>query len=164
MAHCTKVSGPLSTVPYFCAMAVDIKNKKASYTYFLTDEFTAGIQLVGSEIKSIRHGKASIGEAYCRFMKGEFFVFNMYIAEYPNAGYTTHEVRRPRKLLLQRTEIKKLERRLKDVGVTVVPTRMFVSASGYAKLEVAVAKGKKLHDKRASLKDKDQARDLDRLS
>jgi len=160
----SKVSGLLSTVPYFYSMAVDIKNKKASYTYFLTDEFTAGIQLVGSEIKSIRQGKASIGEAYCRFMKGEFFVFNMYIAEYPNAGYTSHEVRRPRKLLLQKTEMKKLERRLKDVGVTVVPTRMFVANSGYAKLEVAVAKGKKLHDKRASLKDKDQARDLDRMS
>ena len=145
-------------------MAVDIKNKKASYTYFLTDQFTAGIQLVGSEIKSIRGGKASIGEGYCRFNGGEFFVYNMYIAEYPNAGYTPHEVRRPRKLLLQKTELKKLERRLKDVGVTVVPVRMFIAPSGYAKVEIAVAKGKKLHDKRASLKEKDQARDLDRMS
>lgn len=145
-------------------MAVDIHNKKASYTYFLTDEFTAGIQLVGSEIKSIRQGKASIGEAYCRFVKEEFFVFNLYIAEYPNAGYTPHEVRRPRKLLLNKTELKKLERRLKDVGVTVVPTRMYIAPSGYAKLTISVAKGKKLHDKRASLKDKDQARDMDRES
>jgi SsrA-binding protein len=145
-------------------MAVEIKNKKASYTYFLTDDFTAGIQLVGSEIKSIRAGKASITEAYCRFLNNEFFVFNMYIAEYPNAGYTPHEVRRPRKLLLQKTELKKLEKKLKDVGVTVVPTLMFIGSSGYAKLNISIAKGKKLHDKRASLKDKDQARDLDRMS
>ena len=88
----------------------------------------------------------------------------MYIAEYPNAGYTPHEVRRPRKLLLQKTELKKLEKRLKDVGVTVVPVRMFIAQSGYAKVNIAVAKGKKLPDKRAALKDKDQARDLDRLS
>ena len=87
-----------------------------------------------------------------------------YIAEYPNAGYMPHEVRRPRKLLLQKTELKKLEKRLKDVGVTVVPVKMFIAQSGYAKVNIAVAKGKKLHDKRASLKDKDQARDLDRLS
>lgn len=145
-------------------MAVEIKNKKASYTYFLTDHFTAGIQLIGSEIKSIRQGKASIGESYCRFVNGEFFVFNLYIAEYANAGYVPHETRRPRKLLLQKTELKKLERRLKDVGVTVVPTRMYIAASGYAKLDVSVAKGKKLHDKRASIKEKDQARDLDRQS
>ena len=154
----------MAYVVYFCLMAVEIKNKKASYTYFLTDEFTAGIQLVGSEIKSIRAGKASIGEAYCRFNGGEFFVYNMYVAEYPNAGYTPHEVRRPRKLLLQKTELKKLEKRLKNVGVTVVPVRMFIAQSGYAKVNIALAKGKKLHDKRAALKDKDQARDLDRVS
>jgi SsrA-binding protein len=148
---------------YFWPMAVEIKNKKAAYTYFLTDDFTAGIQLVGSEIKSIRHGKASIMEAYCRFMDGEFFVFNMYIAEYSNAGYVGHEPTRPRKLLLQKTELKKLEKKLKDSGVTVVPVLLFVSGSGYAKLNISVAKGKKLHDKRDSLKAKDQARDLDRM-
>ena len=150
-------------VEYFCAMATAIKNKKASYTYFLTDEFTAGMQLVGSEIKSIRQGKASITEAYARFWNGEFFVFNMYIAEYLNAGYTPHEVRRPRKLLLQKSELKKLERRLKDTGVTVIPILCFISDSGYAKLKVAVAKGKKLHDKRESLKDKDISRDIERM-
>jgi SsrA-binding protein len=144
-------------------MASVIKNKKASYTYFLTDEFTAGMQLVGSEIKSIRKGKASITESYARFWNGEFFVFNMYIAEYPNAGYTPHEVRRPRKLLLQKTELKKLERNKKDTGVTVIPTLCFISDSGYAKLKIAVAKGKKLHDKRASLKDKDVSRDIERM-
>lgn len=144
-------------------MAVEIKNKKASYTYFLTDDFVAGMQLVGSEIKSIRHGKASITEAYCRFLNGEFFVFNMYVAEYPNAGYMPHEVRRPRKLLLNKLELKKLEKKLKDNGVTVVPTLLYIGSSGYAKLKISVAKGKKLHDKRETLKDKDQARDLDRL-
>jgi len=143
-------------------MAVDIKNKKASYTYFLTDEYTAGLVLLGSEIKSIRAGKASITESYCRFEGGELWVMNMYVQEYANAGYVTQDARRKRKLLLQRTELKKLEKKLKDVGVTLVPTRLFVAPSGYAKLKFSVAKGKKLHDKRASLKDKDVARDLDR--
>jgi len=143
-------------------MAVGIKNKKASYEYFLTEDFTAGMQLVGSEIKSIRAGKASITESYCRFQNGEFFVFNAYIAEYPNAGYAGHEARRPRKLLLKKVELKKLEKKLKDVGVTVIPTLLYISASGYAKLNISVAKGKKLHDKRDSIKQKDVARDLDR--
>jgi len=143
-------------------MAVDIKNKKASYTYFLTDEYTAGLVLLGSEIKSIRAGKASITESYCRFEGGELWVMNMYVQEYANAGYVPQDSRRKRKLLLQRTELKKLEKKLKDVGVTLVPTRLFVAPSGYAKLKFSVAKGKKLHDKRASLKDKDVARDLDR--
>lgn len=144
-------------------MAVHIKNKKASYTYFLTDDFTAGLVLSGSEIKSIRAGKASIGESYCRFDHGELWVFNMYVAEYVNAGYMPQDTRRKRKLLLQRTELKKLEKKVKDVGVTLVPTLLFVAESGYAKLRFSVAKGKKLHDKRQSLKDKDQARDLSRL-
>ena len=144
-------------------MAVQIKNKKASYTYFLTDDFTAGLVLSGSEIKSIRAGKASIGESYCRFDHGELWVFNMYVAEYANAGYMPQDTRRKRKLLLQRPELKKLEKKVKDVGVTLVPTLLFVAESGYAKLRFSVAKGKKLHDKRQSLKDKDQARDLSRL-
>ena len=144
-------------------MAVNIKNKKASYTYFLTDEFTAGLVLSGSEIKSIRSGKASITESYCRFDKGELWVHNMYVAEYPNAGYMPQDPRRKRKLLLQRTELKKLEKKVKDVGVTLVPTLIFVAASGYAKLKFSVAKGKKLHDKRQSLKDKDISRDIARM-
>ena len=144
-------------------MAVEIKNKKASFEYFLTEDFTAGISLVGSEIKSIRRGKASISEAYCRFHNDEFYIFNMYIAEYENAGYSGHsDPRRPRKLLLKKTELKKLEKRLKDVGVTVVPTLCFIAPSGYAKLNISVAKGKKLHDKRETLKNKDIARDLER--
>jgi len=144
-------------------MAVEIKNKKASYTYFLTDDFTAGLVLSGSEIKSIRGGKASITESYCRFDQGELWVHNMYVAEYPNAGYMPRDPRRKRKLLLQRTELKKLEKKVKDVGVTLVPTLLFVASSGYAKLKFSVAKGKKLHDKRQSLKDKDISRDIARM-
>lgn len=144
-------------------MAVEIKNKKASYTYFLTDDFTAGLVLSGSEIKSIRGGKASITESYCRFDEGELWVHNMYVAEYPNAGYMPQDPRRKRKLLLQRTELKKLEKKVKDVGVTLVPTLLFVASSGYAKLKFSVAKGKKLHDKRQSLKDKDISRDIARM-
>ena len=144
-------------------MAVEIKNKKAAYTYFLTDDFTAGLVLSGSEIKSIRGGKASITESYCRFDQGELWVHNMYVAEYPNAGYMPQDPRRKRKLLLQRTELKKLEKKVKDVGVTLVPTLLFVASSGYAKLKFSVAKGKKLHDKRQSLKDKDISRDIARM-
>ena len=144
-------------------MAVEIKNKKASYTYFLTDDFTAGLVLSGSEIKSIRGGKASITESYCRFDQGELWVHDMYVAEYPNAGYMPQDPRRKRKLLLQRTELKKLEKKVKDVGVTLVPTLLFVASSGYAKLKFSVAKGKKLHDKRQSLKDKDISRDIARM-
>ena len=144
-------------------MAVEIKNKKASYTYFLTDEFTAGIVLSGSEIKSIRGGKASIAESYCRFDKGELWVHNMYVAEYANAGYMPQDPRQKRKLLLQRTELKKLEKKVKDVGVTLVPTLLFIAQSGYAKLRFSVAKGKKLHDKRQSLKEKDVSRDIARM-
>ena len=138
--------------------AVEIKNKKASFNYFLTDDFTAGVQLMGSEIKSIRASKASITEAYCRFQGDELFVYNMYIAEYANAGYVAHDPRRPRKLLLQRTELRKLQKKMKDVGVTIIPTRLYIAASGYAKLDISIARGKKLHDKRDSLKDKDMER------
>ena len=151
------------TAQYLRFMPVEIKNKKASYTYFLTDEFTAGLVLSGSEIKSIRAGKASITESYCRFEKGEVWVLNMYVAEYPNAGYMPQDPRRKRKLLLQKTEIKKLNKKVKDVGVTLVPTLLFVAPSGYAKLKFSVAKGKKLHDKRESIKDRDVSRDLARL-
>ena len=144
-------------------MAVNIKNKKASFEYVIDETFEAGISLTGAEIKSIRAGKASITESYCRFDKGELWVHNMYVAEYPNAGYMPQDPRRKRKLLLQRTELKKLEKKVKDVGVTLVPTLIFVSTSGYAKLKFSVAKGKKLHDKRQSLKDKDISRDIERM-
>ena len=143
-------------------MSVEIKNKKARFSYFLEDEFTAGIQLNGAEIKSIRNGKASITEAYCKIEKGEMWVLNMYIAEYPNSGYIQQQPRRQRKLLLQKKELKKLDKKLKNVGVTLIPTLLFIAESGYAKLKFSIAKGKKMHDKRASLKEKDVARNLDR--
>jgi SsrA-binding protein len=143
-------------------MAVEIKNKKAYYQYELTESFTAGLQLYGTEIKSIRGGKASIGEAYCRMVKNELWVFNMYIAEYENKGYSTHEERRQRKLLLEKVELKKITRKMKDVGLTIVPTLVFVNKNGWAKMNISIAKGKKLHDKRDNLKQKDIKRDIDR--
>ena len=143
-------------------MSIEIKSKKASFTYFLEDVFTAGIQLNGCEIKSIRNGKTSITEAYCKMEKGEMWLINMYVAEYSNAGYMEQKPRRPRKLLLTKTEIKKLDKKLKNVGVTLVPTLLFIAKSGYAKLKFSIAKGKKMHDKRASIKERDVARDLDR--
>ena len=143
-------------------MSVEIKNKKASFTYFLEDEFIAGIQLNGCEIKSIRNGKASIAEAYCKMEKGEMWVINMYVEAYPNGGYTQQNPRRSRKLLLTKTEIKKLDKKSKNVGITIVPTLLFIAKSGYAKLKFSIARGKKMHDKRASIKERDVARDLDR--
>ena len=143
-------------------MSVEIKNKMASFTYFLEDEYTAGIQLNGCEIKSIRNGKASIGEAYCKMEKGEMWVINMHIEAYPNAGYSPQNPRRQRKLLLTKNEIKKLDKKLKNVGITLIPTLLFISKSGYAKLKFSIAKGKKMHDKRAAIKERDVARDIDR--
>ena len=143
-------------------MSWEIKNKKASFTYFLEDEYTAGIQLNGCEIKSIRNGKASIGEAYCKMEKGEIWVINMHIEAYPNAGYSPQNPRRQRKLLLTKNEIKKLDKKLKNVGITLIPTLLFISKSGYAKLKFSIAKGKKMHDKRATIKERDVARDIDR--
>ena len=143
-------------------MSVEIKNKKASYTYFLEDEFTAGIQLNGCEIKSIRNGKASIAEAYCKMEKGEMWVINMHVDNYPNAGYVPQNPRRQRKPLLTKTEIKKSDKKLKNVGITLVPTLLFIAQSGYAKLKFSIAKGKKMHDKRAAIKERDVARDIDR--
>lgn len=143
-------------------MSLEIKNKKASFTYFLEDEFTAGIQLNGCEIKSIRNGKASIAEAYCKMEKGEMWVMNMHVEAYPNAGYVPQSPRRQRKLLLTKTEIKKLDKKLKNVGITLVPTLLFISKSGYAKLKFRIAKGKKMHDKRSAIKERDVARDINR--
>lgn len=145
-------------------MAVEIKNKKANYQYFLGDEYTAGLQLTGTEIKSIRNSKASIVEAYCRFSKSELLVYNMYIAEYDNGGYTNHDPRRPRTLLLNKSELSKLKKEMKNVGQTIVPVLLFISPSGYAKLKIAVAKGKKMYDKRDDLKQKDLKRQIDRES
>jgi SsrA-binding protein len=143
-------------------MGIEIKNKRASYKYQLGDEFTAGIQLTGTEIKSIRNGKAGIGDAYCRFTGDELYVVNMYIQEYEQGTHYNHEPRRVRKLLLNRSELNKIHRKVKNDGVTVVPVLLFISERGFAKLKIAIAKGKKLHDKRDDLKKKDHRREIDR--
>ncbi len=144
------------------ASKVNIKNKKAKFEYEFLESYTAGIQLHGTEIKSIRNNKASIAEGFCVVVKGEVFIRNMYVAPYENAGFTPHEERRDRKLLLNRTEISKIEKKLKNQGLTLIPYVLFISEKGYAKIEIKLAKGKKLHDKRHDLKAKDAKREMDR--
>lgn len=141
---------------------VNIRNKRARFEYHLSDEFTAGMQLGGTEIKSIRSGKASILEAYCIFNEGEVWIRNMSITEYENGSFYNHKPKSDRKLLLNRKEINKIERFLKVKGNTLVPLRLFLSEKGWAKIEIACAQGKKLHDKRNDLKEKDDKRDMDR--
>ncbi|MGC6469802.1 MAG: SsrA-binding protein SmpB [Flavobacteriales bacterium] len=142
--------------------SVNIQNKKARFEYELLDKFVAGLQLTGTEIKSIRLSKASIAESFCSFKKDELFIVGMNIEEYAFGTYSNHQPKRDRKLLLNRLELDKIQKKLKDVGLTVVPLRLFLSEKGWAKIEIAVAKGKKLHDKRNSIKDKDIQRDIDR--
>ena len=141
---------------------LNIKNRRASFEYALHMELTAGIQLTGTEIKSVRAGKANITDAYCAFVKDELFVRNMHIDEYEQGNIYNHVPKRDRKLLLQRSELSKLKGKMKDKGFTIVPLQMFLSESGFAKLDIALAKGKKLYDKRESMKDKDVKRDLAR--
>ncbi len=145
------------------APAINIKNKRATFDYELVDTYTAGIVLTGTEIKSIRMGKASLVDTYCYFAKGELWVKNMHIAEYFYGSYNNHTARRDRKLLLSKKELRKLERNLKDAGFTIVPVRLFVNEKGLAKLVIALAKGKKQYDKRESIKAKDDRRDMDRM-
>tara|TARA_B100000900_G_C20600122_1_gene725150 strand:+ start:205 stop:651 length:447 start_codon:yes stop_codon:yes gene_type:complete len=141
---------------------INIKNKRARFEYQILDTFIAGIQLSGTEIKSIRLGKITMTESFCSFKKNELWIRGMYIAEYEFGTYTNHEAKRERKLLLNRQELDKLQKKLKDQGLTVIPLRLFITKKGWAKLEIALAKGKKLHDKRDSLKEKDTQRDIDR--
>jgi len=141
---------------------INIKNKKASYEFEFIETYTAGIVLSGTEIKSIRNGKASIMESYGVLDNNEIYIRNMYIQEYENGTHYNHKPRKDRKLLLNKTEIKKISRKIKLKGLTIVPINLFISKKGYAKLKIAVAKGKKLYDKREDIKLKDQKRDLDR--
>ncbi|NDW09747.1 SsrA-binding protein [Dysgonomonas sp. 520] len=142
--------------------SINIKNKRATFDYELLDTFTAGIVLTGTEIKSIRLGKASLVDTYCILEKGELWVKNMNISEYFYGSYNNHNARRDRKLLLNRKELKKIDRLVKETGYTIVPTRLFISDKGLAKLNIAVARGKKQYDKRQSLKEKDDKRMMDR--
>ncbi len=141
---------------------VEIKNKKASFLYFLMQEYTAGIVLCGSEIKSIRAGKANLSDAWCTFINGELWVNQMHIAEYRFSSYGKFDVKRDRKLLLQRKELRKLEAKSKEKGYTIVPVMLFIDERGYAKLQIALARGKHSYDKRESIKDKDVKRDMQR--
>lgn len=142
---------------------INIRNKKASFEYAFIDKFVAGIQLTGTEIKSIRATKASINEAYCFVKDNEVFIKNMHIAEYENGSYNNHEPKRDRKLLLNAVEIKKIVKKLKDKGLTLIPLVLFVNEKGLAKIEIAIAKGKKLHDKRESIKEADTKKMLGRV-
>lgn len=140
---------------------IKIKNRKASYEYKLIDKYIAGIILVGTEIKSIRNNQANISDSYCIFIKDELYVKNLYIAEYQNAGNNNHETKRDRKLLLNRQELNKIKSNTNEKGMSIIPTLLFINNKGKAKLEVSLAKGKKTYDKRNSLKEKDQKRQID---
>lgn len=141
---------------------IRIKNKKASYQYSLEDKYLAGIQLTGTEIKSIRAGKVSLAESYCTFIGDELFVINMHIAEYELGTSYNHEPKRDRKLLLTKRELKKLTTKVREKGYTIIPTVMFINEKGLAKLEIALARGKKYFDKREDIKKKDINRELER--
>ena len=142
---------------------VTIKNKRARFEYELMDSYDAGIQLFGTEIKSIRMGKASITESFCQMKDGELYIINMFIDEYDWGTYFNHNTRRDRKLLLQKSELRKLERKTKETGLTIVATTLYINNNGLAKLKIYLAKGKKLFDKRNTIKGKDLKRDLDRM-
>jgi SsrA-binding protein len=142
---------------------INIKNKKAWHEYEILDKFVAGIQLTGTEIKSIRAGKASLVDSYCYFNQGELFVKGMHITEYDHGNIYNHFPKRDRKLLLTRRELKKLEKNIKEKGLTIVALKIFMSESHYAKLEIALARGRKEFDKREDLKKKDSKRELERL-
>jgi SsrA-binding protein len=141
---------------------LNIRNKRARFEYHLMDTFIAGIQLGGTEIKSIRLGKASILEAYCVEHKNEIFIRNMHISEYANASFYHHKPRADRKLLLNKKEITKITKFLQVKGNTLIPLKLFLSEKGWVKIEIALAQGKKLHDKRQDLKEKDDKREMDR--
>ena len=143
---------------------INIQNKKARFEFEILDTYTAGIQLTGTEIKSIRESKARITESFCEFNdRGELFVVNMYIEEYIYGHSYNHKPKSERRLLLNKRELKKLEKEVRNVGLTIVPLKLFITDNGWAKLNIAVAKGKKLHDKREAIKDRDNKKDLARI-
>lgn len=143
---------------------VNILNKKARFQYEILDKYTAGIVLSGTEIKSIRSSKASIAESFCEFNdRGELFVVNMTVEEYSHGTYYNHKPKATRKLLLNRRELKKLEKEVQNTGLTIIPLKLFITNKGLAKLDIALARGKKLYDKRETIKDRDNKRNLDRI-
>jgi SsrA-binding protein len=143
---------------------INIRNKKARFEYEILDTYIAGIKLTGTEIKSIRESKARITDSFCEFNeKGELFVINMFIEEYMHGSYYNHRPKSERKLLLTKKELKKLRKEVQNVGLTIVPLKLFITDKGWAKLQIALAKGKKIHDKRETIKDRDNKRDLARI-
>lgn len=143
---------------------INIRNKKARFEYEILDKYIAGIVLTGTEIKSIRQSKASISESFCEFNdRGELFAINMTVQEYTHGSHYNHQPKSERKLLLNKNELRKLHKEVKNVGLTIVPLRLFINDRGYAKMEIALVKGKKIHDKRENIKDRDNKRDLDRV-
>jgi SsrA-binding protein len=142
---------------------VNIRNRQAGYEYELLDKYVAGIVLTGTEIKSIREGQVNLQDGYCYFNNGEIFVKSITISPYSQGTHYNHEATRERKLLLKRSEIKKLEARIEEKGLTLLPLRLFINDRGFAKLEIAVGRGKKIHDKRDSIKERDAKRELDRM-
>ena len=142
--------------------SINIKNKKAYFEYEFLDKFIAGIILTGTEIKSIRAGKANLSDAWCFFSKEELWVKNLNISAYERGTHYNHEPLRERKLLLNKKEISKLHGKIKERGFTIIPLRLFISERGFAKLEIALAKGKKVHDKRDTIKDREARREIDR--
>lgn len=143
---------------------IKLSNKKARFLYEITEDFIAGIQLLGTEIKSIRNGKANINETYCVFQNGELYIRNMYIAEYELGGYTNHAPRRDRKLLLTKRELHKMEKKIKEKGFTIIPLSLFINDKGLAKVKIGLARGKKMFDKREDIKQKDVKREMDRMN
>lgn len=143
---------------------IEIRNKKAGFEFEFLENFTAGIVLSGTEIKSIREGKASLVDAYCYFVSGELYVKNMNVAEYWwGSAFSRQDPKRDRKLLLTKRELRRLQRAVKEKGLTIVATRLFISENGYAKLNISLARGKREFDKRESIKEKDLRRDMERL-
>lgn len=143
--------------------SISIRNKQASYEYELLDKYVAGLVLQGTEIKSIREGKVNLKDGYCAFHRGELFVYSIHISQYKQGTVFNHAITRQRKLLLNKSELIKIEKKIATKGLTLIPTRLFLSSRGFAKLEIALGKGKKLHDKRDSIKEKDIKRDLERM-
>ncbi|MDO5571306.1 MAG: SsrA-binding protein [Bacteroidales bacterium] len=142
---------------------INIKNKRATFDFEILDSYKAGIVLTGTEIKSIRLGKASLVDSFCYFANGELWIKNMYIAEYFYGTYNNHTARRERKLLLEKKELVKLERQIKESGLTIIPSKLFIDEKGHAKVMIALAKGKKSYDKRQSIKEREDKRQMDRM-
>ena len=142
---------------------VNIKNKRAEHEYFLMDTLTAGLVLTGTEIKSIRNGKASLADAYCMFKGTELFVVGMHIAEYDKGTYNNHDPKRDRKLLLTARELRKMKNKVQEKGLTIIPILLYINEKGLAKLDIALARGKHYYDKRETLKTKDSKRELERM-